>query len=148
MECILCLRKYFYFFCKSIVSNMKRPLLYYYNHLTYLYTITNYHASVHQCRKYLFFSSRSIFFWIFPGGFMCSPNRCQFSRKVCLFAEQIQIFQEDTEQIPFFQEPSFVFIEQIPIFQEHFFSYRTDTNFPGALFMCYRTDINFPGAPF
>ena len=26
-------------------------------------------------RKYLFFSSRSTFFWNFPGGSMCSPNR-------------------------------------------------------------------------
>ena len=34
MEHFLGLRKYIYFFCKSIVSNMRRPLLYYYNHLT------------------------------------------------------------------------------------------------------------------
>ena len=32
MEGFLGLRKYIYFFCKSIVSNMKRPLLYYYYH--------------------------------------------------------------------------------------------------------------------
>ena len=50
MERFLGLRKYIYLFCKSIVSNMKRPLLYYYNHLTYLYTITNYHATVRQLK--------------------------------------------------------------------------------------------------
>ena len=78
------------------------------------------------------------FFWSFPGGFMCSPNRCQFSRKVCLFTEQLPIFQEGfsvhrtdtnfsgecglfTEQIPFFQKPSLCV-------------HRTDTNFPELLF--------------
>ena len=117
-------------------------------------------------RKYLFFSSRSTFFWSFqealcvhrtdanfPGRFVCSPNRYHFSRS-----------------------PLYVFTEQIPIFQKHFFSYRTDTNFPGALFMCspnryqfsrstflateqiqifqehilfgYRTDTDFPWTPF
>ena len=71
---------------------------------------------------------------------MCSPNRYQFSRKVCLFAEQIQIFQEDLVCLPnsyhFFRRPLYVFIEQIPIFQEHLFICRTDTDFPGTLFMC------------
>ena len=42
---------------------------------------------------------------------MCSPNRYQFSKKVCLFAEQI------------------------PFFHEHFLCvHRTDTYFPGAFF--------------
>ena len=51
MERFLGLWKYLYFFCKSIVSNMKRPLLYYYNHLTYSsYTVTNYHATVRQLK--------------------------------------------------------------------------------------------------
>ena len=62
-------------------------------------------------RKYLFFSSRSTFFWSFPGDLMCSPNRYQFSRKVCLFAEQIPLFQELCLCV-----------------------HRTDFDFPGALF--------------
>ena len=104
-------------------------------------------------RKYLFFSSRSTFFWIFPGRlyvcspnryifsrmiwsvrrtdtifsgahFMCSPNRYRFSRSTFLATEQIQIFQEHF----------FLATEQIPIFQEHLFSYQTDNNFFRKLF--------------
>ena len=83
---------------------------------------------------------------------MCSPNRCQFSRKVCLFAEQIQIFQEDLVCSPnryhFSRSPLYVFIEQIPIFQEHLFSYRTDTNFPGTLFICSPNRYQFSRSTF
>ena len=47
MERFLGPRKYLYFFCKRIVLNSKRPLLYQ-NHITYSYTITNYHPTVLQ----------------------------------------------------------------------------------------------------
>ena len=63
-------------------------------------------------RKYLFFSSRSNFFWILPGDLVCSPNRYHFSRS-----------------------PFYVFTEQIPIFQEAFFEYqRIDRQFPNRYF--------------
>ena len=67
----------------------------------------------------------ALFSGFFPGGFMCSPNRYQFSRKVCLFAEQIRHFTRNYV---------YVFTEEIPIFQEHLFSYRTDNNFRGTFF--------------
>ena len=113
-------------------------------------------------RKYLF-SSRSTFFWIFLGGFMCSPNRCKFSRKVCLFAEQIQIFQDlslcvhrtdinsgrfvcSPNRYRFSRIPLYVFTEQIQIFQDPSLCvHRTDINFPEQLFS-YRTDTDFPRA--
>ena len=61
---------------------------------------------------------------------MCSPNRCQFYRNVCLS-----------------RSPLYVFIEQIPIFQEDFFSYRTDTNFP-LRFVCSSNRYHFSRSPF
>ena len=94
----------------------------------------------------LFF--RSTFFWIFTGNFICSPNRYQFSRRICLFAEQILFFQEsflcvhrtDTgfpgarfwlpNRYRFSRSP-FLTTKQIPIFHEAFFEYqRTDRQFP------------------
>ena len=72
--------------------------------------------------KYLFFSSRSTFFWNVPDW---------FSRKVYLFVEQIT----------FFQGTSFPFVEQI--------KYRTDTDFPGALFYGLPNRYSFcPGVLF
>ena len=66
------------------------------------------------------------FFWIFSRGFMCSPNRCQFSRKVYLFVEQITIFRKGMSvhrtDINFLGAFFFSFrTEQIPFFQKHFF---------------------------
>ena len=74
-----------------------------------------------------------------------------FSRRLYVFTEQIQIFQDVNivcTPNKFFQEPilcvhrtdtdfpgaTILATEQIPIFQELLFSYRTDTDFPGALF--------------
>ena len=89
------------------------------------------------------------FFWSFPGGFMCSPNRYQFSRSTFLATEQIQIFQEhlfsDRTDTDFpgalifwlpnryrFSRNTFLATEQITIFQEAFFEYqRRDRQFPG-----------------
>ena len=55
-------------------------------------------------RKYLLFSSRSIFFCSFPGDFMCSPNRYLFAKNASKATKQITIFQEGllniNEQIP------------------------------------------------
>ena len=75
-------------------------------------------------RKYVFFSSRSTFFLIFPGGFMyVHRTDTNFpGRYVCL------------PNISFFPGVSFLAIEQVPIFQEHHFRYRTETNFPGSIF--------------
>ena len=83
---------------------------------------------------------------------MCSPNRYQISRKVCLFAEQIRFSQgpilcvhrTDTN----FPGAPILAIEQKPIFQKRLFSYRTDTNFPGALFFWLPNRYRFSRSSF
>ena len=56
----------------------------------------------------LFFQEQP--FYNFPGGYICSSNRHEFSRRVNLFVEQTHIFQEGLYVL------------------------RADTNFPGGLF--------------
>ena len=56
----------------------------------------------------LFFQEQP--FYNFPGGYICSSNRHEFSRRVNLFVEQTRIFQEGLYVL------------------------RTDTNFQGGLF--------------
>ena len=102
-------------------------------------------------QKYLFFSSRSTFFGvfqealcvhrtdtIFPERYVFSSNRSQFPGDVFSARRTDTIFSRKV----------CLFIEQIPIFQEHFFVDRTDTNFPGALFFGYRTGTDFPRSLF
>ena len=90
----------------------------------------------------------------FPGGSICSSNRHEFSRRVYMFFEQTQIFQEGLSKRHVFSRRFYLFVEQtllshrtdtnfprnpylvlehIRIFQEPLFSHRTDTHFPGAL---------------
>ena len=114
----------------------------------------------------LFFQEQP--FYNFPGRSICSSNRHEFSRRVYMFFEQIQIFQDSRRayrkdrsshrdsfrKYLFFFSRSNFFI----IFQEGPFVPRTDMNFPGG-FICssnrhefsrrvynvLRTDTNFPG---
>ena len=88
-------------------------------------------------RKFLFFSSRSTFFWIFPESlFMCSSNRYQFSRKTWSvhrtytnFPGSLFMCSPNRYQ---FSRSTCLATEQITIFQEAFFKYqRTDRQFPG-----------------
>ena len=90
-------------------------------------------------RKYLFFSSRSTFFWIFPGDLIFSPNRYQFSRSyIYVFTEQIPIVYR-------FSRSTSIATKQITIFQEAFFEFqRTDRQFPGR-YPLLRTDISAIG---
>ena len=60
----------------------------------------------------------------FPGGSICSSNRHEFSRRVYMFFEQTQIFQEGLSKRHVFSRRFYLFIEQT------FLSNRTDTNFP------------------
>ena len=88
-------------------------------------------------RKYLFFFSRSNLFIIFqegtfvprtdmnfPGGSICSSNRHEFSRRVYMFFEQTQNFQEGYLKRHVFSRRFYLFVEQTLL------SHRTDTNFP------------------
>ena len=102
-------------------SNVTSPSLFFWSSVTYIQffdwinlEFRNINRSSHRdyFRKYLFFSSsRSTFFWSFPGDLMCSPNRYRFSKSTYIA----------TEQIPIFQKHFFLATEQITIFQEHFF---------------------------
>ena len=88
---------------------------------------------VHQdnFRQYLFFSSRSAFFWIFPGGFIFLPNRYHFSTE--------RLFCSSNSSI--FPERFFFFAEQIPFFRKVcVLIYQTYTNFPGALIFGTQTE--------
>ena len=88
----------------------------------------------------------------FPGGFICSVNRHEFSRRVYMFFEQTRIFQEGYSKRHVFSRKFYLFVEQtlishrthtnfprnpylvlehIQIFQEPLFSHRTDTHFLG-----------------
>ena len=60
----------------------------------------------------------------FPGGSICSSNRHEFSRRVYIFFEQIQIFQEGYSKRHVFSRRFYLFVEQTLL------SHRTDTNFP------------------
>ena len=100
----------------------------------------------------LFFQEQP--FYNFPGGSICSSNRHEFSRRVYMFFEQTQIFQEGYSKRHVFSRRFYLFVEQtllshrtdtnfprnpylvlkhILIFQEPLFSHRTDTHFPGSL---------------
>ena len=76
----------------------------------------------------------------FPGGSICSSNRHEFSRRVYLFVEQTQIFQEGLSKRHVFSRRFYLFVEQtllshrtdINISQKPLFSPRTHTKFPGA----------------
>ena len=76
----------------------------------------------------------------FPGGFICSSNRYEFSRRVYMFFEQTRIFQEGLlKRQVFFKEVLSVRRTDLIIAsngylfsQKPLFSPRTHTNFPGA----------------
>ena len=70
----------------------------------------------------LFFQEQP--FYNFPGGSICSLNRHEFSRRVYMFFEQTQIFQEGLLKRHDFLRRSYLFVEQTLL------SHRTDTNFP------------------
>ena len=119
--------------------------------------------------KYQFFFFRSNLFIIFqgregpfvprkdmnfPGGSICSSNRHEFSRRVYMFFEQTQIFQEGLSKRHAFPRRFFLFVEHTYIY------HRTDTNFPRNPYLhlkhiqifqeslfSYRTDTHFPGSP-
>ena len=147
----------------NLVWTFEIPLYHFTN--TAHYQVTPHFRSSHQdsFRKYLFFFSRSNLFIIFqegpfvpradinfPGESICSSNRHEFSRRVYMFFEQTQIFQEgysrrhdlsrrfvkqtllyhrtDTN----FPRDPYLVLEHIHIFQELLFSHRTDTHFPGS----------------
>ena len=131
-------------------------------------------------RKYLFFFSRSNLFIIFqecqivlrtdmnfPGGSICSSNRNEFSRRVYMFFEQTQIFQEGLSKRHVFSRRFYLFVEQTllsrrkdinfprnpdfvlehtRIFQEPLFSHRTDTHFPGKPYLVLE-HIQFSRSP-
>ena len=99
----------------------------------------------------------------FPGGSICLSNRHEFSRRVYMFFEQTQIFQEGLSKRHVFSRRFYLFVEQtllshrtvtnfpknrylvlehIRIFQEPLFSHRTDTHFPGSP-ICPRTPTIF-----
>ena len=59
----------------------------------------------------------------FPGGYICSSNRHEFSRRVNLFVEQTQIFQEGYSKRHVFLRSVYLFVEQILL------SHWTDANF-------------------
>ena len=118
-------------------------------------------------RKDLFFFSRSNLFIIFqegpfvpqtdmnfPGGSICSSNRHEFSRRVYMFFEQTQIFQEGLSKRHVFSRRFYLFVEQTLL------SHRTDTNFPRNPYLVlehirifqeplfsHRADTHFPGSP-
>ena len=69
----------------------------------------------------LFFQEQP--FYNFPGGSICSSNRHEFSRRVYMFFEQTQIFQEGLLKRHDFLRRSYLFVEQTLL------SHRTDTNF-------------------
>ena len=108
-----------------------------------------------QFQKYLFFFSRSNLFIIFqegsfvprtdmnfPGGSICSSNRHEFSRRVYMFFEQTQIFQEGLSKRHVFSRMFYLFIEQT------FLSNRTDTNFPRNPYLVLEHIRIFQGASF
>ena len=127
------------------------------------------HRSSHRdsFRKYLFFFSRSNLFIIFqegpfvprtdmnfPGGSICLSNRHEFSRRVYMFFEQTQIFQEVYSKRHVFSRRFYLFVEQTLL------SHRTDTNFPRNPYLVlehiqifqkplfsHRTDTHFPHFP-
>ena len=98
----------------------------------------------------LFFQEQP--FYNFPGGSICSSNRHEFSKRVFMFFEQTQIFQEGLSKRHVFQGGSicssnsllshrtdtnfprnpYLHLEHIRIFQEPLFSHRTHTHFPGS----------------
>ena len=88
-------------------------------------------------RKYLFFFFRSNLFIIFqeglfvcrtdmnfPGRSICSLNRHEFSRRVYMFFEQTQIFQEGLSKRHVFLRRFHLFVKQTLL------THQTDSNFP------------------
>ena len=86
----------------------------------------------------LFFQEQP--FFNFPGEYICSSNRHEFSGRVNLFVEQTQIFQEGYSKRHVFSRRFYLFVEQTLL------SHRTDTNFPRNPYFSPRTHTNFPGA--
>ena len=114
----------------------------------------------------LFFQEQP--FYNFPGGYICSSNRHEFSRRVNLFVEQTRIFQEglyvlrtDTnfpgglfEKTCFFQGGSicssnrpYYLIEQILIFPETLILVLEHIRIFQEPLFSHRTDTHFPGSP-
>ena len=110
------------------------------------------HRDSFSKKSVLFFQEHP--FYNFSGGSSFSSNRHEFSRRVYMFFEQTQIFQEGLSKRHVFSKRFYLFVEQTLL------SHRTDTNFPRIsnlvlkhiqifqepLFF-HRTDTNFPGSP-
>ena len=97
----------------------------------------------------------------------CSPNRYQFSRKICMFIDQIWFPREpflcvhltgtDFQEHFFcgylpnryrFSRSTLLATEHIPIFQEHFFLATEQITIFQEHVFSYRTDTDFPGSLF
>ena len=111
-----------------------------------------------RCKNSLLFTTETVFenicsffqeqpFYNFPGGFICSSNRHEFSRRVYMFFEQTRIFQEGLSKRHVFSRRFYLFVEHTLL------SHRTDNNFPRNPYLVlehiqiFQEPLFFPGSP-